>query len=381
MTRNSKFIHILLLQILFLWLPVHSNDKTFVLAGYLPEYRSYINVNETSIHLTDLMLFSVTPEAVMSSDGCCLSSDHYDLIRKARSYKMEENNEVLRLLVTIGGAGRSNGFANIVGGNVQLQGKFVNELIKLCPSRDICVVEEEPLSQDSIPFYYTVHKDTESIGSPQKISEHERLDGIDLDFEGIQSIDEWKTYLELIIFVASRLNRHGLMVTVALHPGQFLPPKVCDVVDRVHVMTYDMIDGSKGRQGHHAELPAVQGALKSFIDRGCPSSKLVLGIPAYARNGQNPGLVKTYSEIIDDYFKDGHTMTNEFRKIGFVNGYYFDSPAMVASKVKYAKSIGLGGVFMWEVGQDKSSPDYSGGILLQAAANSILNTDSISGEL
>lgn len=132
MMRNYLlFSHVLLLQIVLQWLPVHAEDKTFVLSGYLPEYRSYINLNATSIHLTDLILFSVTPEAVMSSDGCCLSSDHYDLIRKARSYKMEEKDEVLRLLVTVGGAGRSNGFANIVGGNAQFQRKFVDELINL----------------------------------------------------------------------------------------------------------------------------------------------------------------------------------------------------------------------------------------------------------
>ena len=219
------------------------------------------------------------------------------------------------------------------------------------------------------------------IVSPRKFSEKERLDGIDLDYEGIQSIDEWKAYLELIIFVAFRLHRHDLMVTVALHPGQFLPPKVCEVVDRVHVMTYDMIDGSNRRQGHHAELTAVQGALKSFIDRGCPSSKLILGIPAYARNGQNPGLVKTYSEIIDDYFTDEQNMMNNFRQKGMVDGYYFDSPALVAKKVKYSKSIGLGGVFLWEIGQDKQVLDYPGGILLQSAASSHVTSVTTSGEL
>jgi GH18 family chitinase len=146
-------------------------------------------------------------------------------------------------------------------------------------------------------------------------------------------------------------------------------------------MTYDMIDASNGRQDHHAGLTAVQDALKSFVDRGCPSSKLILGIPAYARNGQNPGLVKTYSEIIDDYFTDEQSMMNNFQRKGMVNGYYFDSPALVAKKVKYAKSIGLGGVFVWEIGQDKQVLDYPGGILLQSAASSHVTSVTTSGEL
>ena len=125
------------------------DDAPFIVGGYLPDYRSYINVNSTAIHLTDIMLFSLTPESILQYDaaiksgdtpsddnsgGCCLSSHHYEQIRKAKSYKREQlqqrrdNVNNLRLLLTVGGGGRSNGFADFV---VDFQNEFVNGLVQL----------------------------------------------------------------------------------------------------------------------------------------------------------------------------------------------------------------------------------------------------------
>ena len=125
------FIHVTLLS-----LPSSSQrHDDFVISGYLPEYRSYINVNASSVHLTDLMLFSITPETIISnsekSGGCCVSADHFDYIRKAREYKMEKQNGVLRLILTVGGAGRSGGFSTILWGDLKMKNKFVNDLVKL----------------------------------------------------------------------------------------------------------------------------------------------------------------------------------------------------------------------------------------------------------
>jgi len=51
-------------------------------------------------------------------------------------------------------------------------------------------------------------------------------------------------------------------------------------------------------------------------------------------------------------------------------GYQFDSPDDVRAKVEYAMQNGLGGVFFWELGQDKQLLGVvEGGILLDAAAS------------
>ena len=111
-------------------------DKdSFVIGGYLPDYRTYINTNATATHLTDLMLFSLTPESVMKQHtrgGCCLSSDHYDKVRQARSFKNElQQSKQIRLLLTVGGGGRSDGFGEIVTGSSETQHQFIKKLVQL----------------------------------------------------------------------------------------------------------------------------------------------------------------------------------------------------------------------------------------------------------
>ena len=140
----------------------NANDaakNNFIIGGYLPEYRSYINLNATSIHLTDLILFSLTPESILqysssttsSTLSCCLSSEHYNLMRKAKTYKKEQqqsyqqtninsqtNNDnrnqltpELRLLITVGGGGRSQGFVDVIAGNSQIKKQFLKGLRQL----------------------------------------------------------------------------------------------------------------------------------------------------------------------------------------------------------------------------------------------------------
>ena len=180
------------------------------------------------------------------------------------------------------------------------------------------------------------------------------------------------------------MKNHGLLLTVALHPGQLLPAKICESVDRVHVMTYDMMnpsinnDANHRRKKHHASMHSVQEAITSFIQNGCPPSKLVMGIPAYGRHGQRMGSVKTYSEIIDGIISDEkehnnntkHDILKTVQSTSSWKGYQFDSPNDVRDKVKYAVQTGLGGVFIWELGQDKQIiKGAEGGMLLEAAAS------------
>ena len=129
----------------------------FVIAGYLPDYRDYVDVNESAVLLTDVMLFSLTPESIFlrypssssggaTGGGCCLSSHHYDTIRNARSHGRErrrrrrqqtteddddDDDESIRILVTIGGGGRSEGFRDVVSRTRQFQRRFIGGMVQL----------------------------------------------------------------------------------------------------------------------------------------------------------------------------------------------------------------------------------------------------------
>ena len=63
-------------------------QKNLIVAGYLPDYRFYINLNAASIFLTDLIIFSIAPNKDGSIDNaCCLDKHHYEKAREAREYK------------------------------------------------------------------------------------------------------------------------------------------------------------------------------------------------------------------------------------------------------------------------------------------------------
>lgn len=217
-------------------------------------------------------------------------------------------------------------------------------------------------------------------------SRDEDLNGIDFDFEGIESIEEWNTYLTFLSMASTYLHRNNLIITVALHPGQLLSMDVCQILDRVHVMTYDMTPPPKTdfldsrSNNHHASLQSTKAAIVQFIKYGCHPSKLVLGIPAYGRHEKETGLVRTYSEVVDDvleaYGNSDEGIKNTIQSIQSWNGYRFDSPNDVREKVKYAIEMGLGGIFFWELGQDKQLAGIAvGGILLEEAAATVHDSD------
>jgi hypothetical protein len=87
-----RFLMICLLQFAALYFSSNAENNDFIIAGYLPDYRVSINLNATLLHLTDVMLFSLTPASVVAGGGssCCFSKEHFALVRKARSYKLEK---------------------------------------------------------------------------------------------------------------------------------------------------------------------------------------------------------------------------------------------------------------------------------------------------
>mmetsp|Transcript_16808 Transcript_16808/g.36569 ORF Transcript_16808/g.36569 Transcript_16808/m.36569 type:complete len:417 (+) Transcript_16808:46-1296(+) len=348
-----------------------------IVSGYLPDYRSYINLNVTSDHLTDIILFSIQPRddgTVEGTDVCCLGETHYDMGRAARQYRRRRQQkqqkqqqqyvtgttrsgsdghgtksmgEGLRLFVSVGGAGRSDAFAAIASDDGR-RSAFIANLVALC--------------------------------------KREGLQGVDFDWEQPRTREELISYLYLLLEACAALHSSDLLVSVALHPRQFLHKHVYDAVDRVNLMTYDMIT-STGPGSHHAKLDDARQAVEMLVESGCSRSKIILGIPAYGRHEDNPGLVRTYSEIVDAFVSeeektkqidaDGDVASpssiDAVRDMSTYQGYAFDSPTDVEKKVEYARNAGLGGVFFWEIGQDSFRDDIDGvdgkgGILLQAAS-------------
>jgi GH18 family chitinase len=151
---------------------------------------------------------------------------------------------------------------------------------------------------------------------------------------------------------------------MTLHPQQRLPQIAYSYLDRVHLMAYDMLSSSQTNGQHHATLENVEKAVTAVLQSGCPPHKLIVGIPAYARHETAPERVLTFAEVFDSVAADiDSTMLDSH------DGYRWDAPHAIREKVKYARDHGLGGVFFWELGQDKQHDELGpGGILLEAAS-------------
>lgn len=204
------------------------------------------------------------------------------------------------------------------------------------------------------------------------------LDGIDFDWEGQQTKEQRVAYYRLIRDTSLLLKHNNeqqqiqqprsRLVSLALHPNMLVPRKLYQYLDRVHLMTYDMVRSSNQ---YHATVQNTRKAVSALLRHDCPPEKLVVGIPLYARHGQNPGQVKTVAEIVDE------TSAAVVLEKSSHNGYLFESQESLRSKLDLVREEGLGGVFFWEIGQDKQDENTApGGVILQTVHDAVAVADA-----
>uniref|UniRef100_A0A7S1FKC4 GH18 domain-containing protein n=2 Tax=Corethron hystrix TaxID=216773 RepID=A0A7S1FKC4_9STRA len=182
----------------------------------------------------------------------------------------------------------------------------------------------------------------------------------------------------LIVEASDVFHQNGLLITIALHPRQFLPKQVYEYIDQVHLMTYDMIQ----KNGHHASYENAFAAVEALINNGCHPSKIIMGLPAYGRDKLNPSNVRTYSEALT--VENPKLKFNEDTSSILENSSFgFDSQELILDKVKTGVHKKLGGFFIWEVGQDFKNDFVGEGLMLRYVNDAILkiSTDGMTGEL
>lgn len=152
-------------------------------------------------------------------------------------------------------------------------------------------------------------------------------------------------------------------------------------VDWFNVMTYDFFGAwaatgptaPQSALSDYAGIPiagfSTQGAVAAYRNLGVPASKLLIGVGFYGRGWAGvtqaaPGgsasgpAAGTYEAGVEDY----KVLAVSCPPTGVVGGtaygscgsnwWSYDTPATLASKMAWAKSQGLGGVFAWELSGD-----------------------------
>ncbi|KAL3913888.1 MAG: hypothetical protein SGILL_006314, partial [Bacillariaceae sp.] len=336
-----------------------SNDKdddSFALAAYLPDYRvnafveQQLQVLESAAAaaspppqlVTDLILFSLQPHSKGFLGGCCLQPDHYEAIDK---YRAEfQNQQQVNLWITVGGAGRSEAFPEI----------FRDEKTK------------KRLIKSAMNLWYVAII----------------VLGIDLDFTP-RTTTERDNYLVFLQEALDQWHAAGLKVsmTTIFHPSTRLLPQLYQQMDRIHLMAYDMIareGGDNNGDPYHASLDKVAKTIDALLQPGGgledTPEKILLGIPAYARHLTVPSNVKTFGEIFDGVVQGSDDPSSiDWATMHSWEGYEWESEERIQGKTQLARERKLGGIFFWEIGQDKVTETHPRGILIEAAAAAIRN--------
>lgn len=231
------------------------------------------------------------------------------------------------------------------------------------------------------------------------LAEEYGLDGIDVDWEypgtslaGIASHpDDKENFVRILQALRQKLNTlgEGKLLTIAVGGDAYYTVgldmrAVCECLDYVQLMTYDLQGGFQNVTGHHAALyhgrlnlfdVCVDKAVRVFSEAGVPAEKLVVGVPFYSREWRGVkapegssglgieaetvgGYGPAYKDLVADYIG----------KNGFVRywdeeakaPYLFDGSTFIsyedtesaAGKAAYVKEKKLAGVMFWEYIQD-----------------------------
>jgi chitinase len=226
------------------------------------------------------------------------------------------------------------------------------------------------------------------------INEYFKSDGIDLDWEypAIEGYPDhpWgpadkPNFTELVKDLRTTLGKNYQISFAAGGFQKFLDEsvdwkEVIPQVDRVNLMTYDLINGYSTQTGHHTALysrpeqrESADNAVKYLIKIGVPANKLVIGSAFYGRMWEgvanvNHGLYQAgkfkafidykklqnvagpengFAAFWDDKAKAPY-LYNADKQL-FVT---YDDKRSMALKTKYAIANHLDGIMFWELSGD-----------------------------
>jgi chitinase len=231
--------------------------------------------------------------------------------------------------------------------------------------------------------------------SVKKITDHFGADGIDLDWEypAIEGYPSHKykpedkqNFTKLVKQLRQTLGKKAEVSFAAGGFTQYIDSsiewkKVMKIVNRVNLMSYDLVNGYATTTGHHTALystPHQQESTDNGVTRmialGVPANKIVIGAAFYARVWENvPD--SAFGLYQPGKFKRGISYKNFGKELSPENGFVyhwdsiakapfmynpeeklfatFDDKKSIELKTKYAIDKGLNGIMFWQLGEDK----------------------------
>ncbi|RYO84842.1 hypothetical protein DL766_001534 [Monosporascus sp. MC13-8B] len=200
------------------------------------------------------------------------------------------------------------------------------------------------------------------------------LDGIDITWQYPSNAQEGANFVALLAAVRLHLPEEKFFVTAALPAWPSVLQHIsiaqaAGYLDFVNLIAYDFCGHWENRSGHHAQLYSLQkdevsgsSGVSYLIAKGCPSKKILLGIPVYGRSflgvsgpghrhkgpGGRDGVFE-YHELPRKHAKE--TVDKRIGAASCVGGdggfVSYDNAETVKLKASFCKQKGLGGLFYW----------------------------------
>jgi chitinase len=239
--------------------------------------------------------------------------------------------------------------------------------------------------------------------SVRQLMQTYHTDGIDLDWEypAIEgcpghpfiTADRHNFTLLITSLRQSLGNRYELSFAAGGFPDFFDHAvewdQIMPLLDRVNLMSYDMVNGFSTVTGHHTGLystdqqpVSLDAGVKHLVRLGVPRAKIVIGAAFYARTWENvadtnhglyqSGKFKSYvpfsrfsSQLTASegfvFYRDPVAQAPYAYSAAGKTFATFDDAASLARKTQYARDEKLGGIMFWEL-----SSDSDDGALLNA---------------
>ena len=234
---------------------------------------------------------------------------------------------------------------------------------------------------------------TQFAESVKKIIDKHHLDGLDLDWEypAIEgkeghrfTAEDKQNFTSLIKEIRAKIGNEPELSFAAGGFSEFFEQsieweKVMPLIDRVNLMSYDLVNGNSVKTGHHTPLystpeqeVSTDFGVNYLLKSGVPAKKIVIGAAFYARvwenvSSKNNGLYQPGKFLTSYSYKDFDERLANFSfyedptsKATYAysssEGLFatFDDKSSVTLKTNYAIDKKLGGIMFWELTGDKT---------------------------
>jgi chitinase len=228
------------------------------------------------------------------------------------------------------------------------------------------------------------------------LTDYFQTDGIDIDWEFPAlaaypehpfKVEDKINFTSLVQSLRKTLGKSNEISVICAGVSPFLEgsldlPDIVPYVDRINLMSYDLIGSKTHFTGHHTSLystswqvASADNAVRYLDSLKIPHQKIAIGSAFYARQylvteNHDHGLHQpaefqkfvTMKELRKNYTDGRGYITywdpeakaaykyNDRKKIYLT----YDDERSVAAKVKYVKEKGLNGIFFWELRLDKA---------------------------